>query len=233
MIGLAKAIRRIIAVNAPLLCIDTCSILDLIRDPTRGKFTRQHAESALHLIARAEEKPPSVTIILAEQVLRELDDNLAEVRDEAKRVIEKLNNELNIALEICHAYGVLRGDATAAVVPNGFSTAAENIIQRIRRSAIHLRGSAASTKLAHLRVIDPRAPAATGKQSTKDCLIIENYLQVVGRARGEGFTQAAVFLTNNTADYRRGSTLHPDLSGDFQHVALTFATNYPQARFLI
>src|SRR5271165_3352009 len=127
MIGLAAAVRRVIAANSPLLCIDTSSILDLIRDPTRGKFSRKHAEDALHLIARAEERPPSLTIILVEQVLRELDDHLAEVRAEAERAIEKLNT----ALEVCHAYGVLHGVAAPAVVPNAFSTAAEGFIQRI------------------------------------------------------------------------------------------------------
>lgn len=229
MIGVAEAVRRIVAANAPLLCIDTCSILDLLRDPTRGGFNRQHAQAALHLINRSEEKPPSLTIVLAEQVLRELDDNIAEVHAQAERGIEKLN----AALEICDAYGVLPAGGGNAIASNDFCTAAENLIQRIRRSAIHLRGSVASTKLAHRRVIDARAPAATGKQSMKDCVIIENYLQLVERVRAQGFNQRSVFITSNTNDYRQGSTLHPDLGGDFQRVGLTFATNYPQARFSV
>lgn len=229
MIGLTEAVRRAVAANAPMLCIDTCSILDLIRDPTRGKFSRQHAEAALHLIARAEERPPSVTIILAEQVLRELNDHLADVGAEAERAIEKLNR----ALEVCHAYGVLQGTAQPVVGLNSFSSAAESIIHRIRRSAIHLRGSAASTKLAHLRMVDARAPAATGKQSMKDCVIIENYLQLIRAVRVEGLTTKAVFLTSNTSDYTQGSTIHPDLSDDFQRITLEFATNYAQARYSI
>jgi len=195
----------------------------------RGKFIRQHAEAALHLVARAEQRPPSVTIVLAEQVLRELSDHLAAVGAEAERAIARLNS----ALEVCDAYGVLSGVPNPLVTANSFSTAAGTIIQRIRRSAIHLKGSAASRNLAYLRVIDARAPAATGKQSMKDCVIIENYFQLIKASRMAGFTQNALFLTSNTADYQKGSTPHPDLVGDFRGMGLEFTTNWEQARFSI
>jgi hypothetical protein len=105
VIGFTAAVRRIVSANAPVICVDTCSLLDLTRDPIRGKFMRQHAEAALHLVARAEQRPASVTIVLAEQVLRELSDHLAAVGAEAERAIERLNR----ALEVCDAYGVFSG----------------------------------------------------------------------------------------------------------------------------
>jgi hypothetical protein len=80
---------------------------------------------------------------------------------------------------------------------------------------------------------NPGVHVIEGKQSMKDCVIIENYLQLIKRARTDGFTQKSVFLTSNTDDYRKGTTLHPDLSGDFQRLALTFAINYSHARFSI
>lgn len=69
MIGLSAAVRGIIANSAPILCLDTCSLLDLVRDPMRPKFDRRHAESALRLITRVESVPSTLTIVLTQQVV--------------------------------------------------------------------------------------------------------------------------------------------------------------------
>jgi hypothetical protein len=230
MIGVTAAIRRIIASNVPVFCIDTCSLLDLSRDPTRPKFEKRHVEAALHLIARAEARPATLTIVLAQQVVEEVNANLSNVMAEGERAIDRVNK----ALEICYAYGVL-SSSVPIMTASAFTTAAENVIQRFLRKAIVVQGSTASLKRAWDRVANARAPATRGKQSMKDCVIIENYLQLIVASRTRGLATRAMFLSSNTDDYadKHSSRLHIDLVNDFQNAALDFATDFEQARFSI
>jgi PIN domain-containing protein len=231
MIDVTAAVRQVVANNAPVLCIDTCSLLDLTRDPMRPKFGRKHVEAALHLIGRVEAIPATLTIILTEQVIYELDANLAEIAADAERAIEKVNK----ALGICEAYGVSSGLSTPAVSAVAFTAAANGIIRRFLRSAVVVKNSAASPTPAWERVRDARAPATRGKNSMKDCVIIENYLQLIGAARAAGLTERALFLTSNTEDYAEGASrrLHSDLVVDFQNASLDFAVNFLEVRFRI
>ncbi len=227
MIGLTDAARRIVAVAAPILCIDTSSLLDLARDPLRPKFDARHAGAALQLIARAESKPATLTIVLTEQVIKELNDHLSEVKAEGERAIQQLNK----ALEICRIYGAIHGLPTPVIPTSAYSSAADAVIQRFVRTAVTLRGSAASRNRAWDRVSTALAPAKRGKQSMKDCVIIENYLQVIGKVRTNGFQRKALFLTSNTADYAEGPSfrLHPDLVSSFSSVSLGFQINFESA----
>jgi hypothetical protein len=101
--------------------------------------------------------------------------------------------------------------------------------------AIIAKGSAASERQAFGRVSGPRAPAKKGKESVKDCVIIENYLQLIMRARVQGLAEKALFLTSNTADYADATSrgLHLDLAADFGNAALDFATDFVKARFAV
>ena len=175
MIGVAAAVRRIVAATSPVLCIDTCSLLDLVRDPTRSKFERRHADAALHLVARAEAKPATLTIVLTEQVIKELHANLENVKIEGERSIERINQ----SLDFLKAYGLLSSLPTPAINSSAFTSAADRVIQRFVRVAVISKGSVASERRAFGRVSGPRAPAKRGKESVKDCLIIENYLQLI------------------------------------------------------
>jgi hypothetical protein len=231
MIGLTAAARRLVAATSPVLCIDTCSLLDLIRDPTRSKFERRHADAALHLVARAETRPATLMIVLTEQVINELDTNLDNVTADGKSAIERIN----LSLELFKAYGLLSSLPSPAVDPAAFVDAAKSIIQRFRRVAIITKGSAASQRRAWGRVSGPRAPARKGKESSKDCVIIENYLQLILEARAQGLTEKALLLTSNTADYADAPShrLHRDLEPDFDSAGLEFASDFVRARYSI
>jgi hypothetical protein len=57
--------------QAPVLLLDTCSLLDLMRDPTRETFNAEQVQAAHHLLVKAESRPPKLWIPIAGQVLAE------------------------------------------------------------------------------------------------------------------------------------------------------------------
>ncbi len=60
----------------------------------------------------------------------------------------------------------------------------------------------------------------------KDCVIVEECLDLTRQLRGNGFTEKCVFCTSNSNDY--GSP-HPNLETDFAAVNLIFTNTLPWA----
>lgn len=76
-----------------------------------------------------------------------------------------------------------------------------------------------------------RAPAQKGKNSLKDCTVIETYLEAIRSLRDKGFSHKAVFLSSNVHDYCGSNRLlHADLQADFAAPRLDFAFNFEVAR---
>lgn len=75
----AADIARIVALGAPVLCVDTCTILDLIRDPTRKTVKAHERQASLDLLT-AVAGGQDLVVLLAEQVMVEFDQLVGGVR---------------------------------------------------------------------------------------------------------------------------------------------------------
>jgi len=75
------------------------------------------------------------------------------------------------------------------------------------------------------------APARRGKDSSKDCLIYETYLEAVAALRGAGVAAPIVFLSSNTEEYfTEAKVLKPDIVADFGSLNLSYAPNMSAAK---
>jgi hypothetical protein len=87
MMSSAEVVRRIMTAQAPVLLLDTRSLLDLMRDPTRETFTAEQVQAAHHLLVKAESRPPKLWIPIAGQVLAERHEHQLNVKQEAETAI--------------------------------------------------------------------------------------------------------------------------------------------------
>jgi hypothetical protein len=71
-------IGDLVALGAPVLCVDTCTILDVIRDITRETVRLADTHAGLALLTAAESNV-GLVVLMAEQVSLELISNLPEV----------------------------------------------------------------------------------------------------------------------------------------------------------
>ncbi len=84
------------------------------------------------------------------------------------------------------------------------------------------------------RVIQRRPPSRRGKDSTKDCLILETYLEHARNARCGGLRERAVFVSSNTADYAKSeASLPEELVSELNAVRLNYAPNMAAAHSLV
>lgn len=227
----ASELGRIVQANQPVLCVDTCSVLDVLRDPSRETTLPHDAVAAMALL-RAMESGPRLISLLADQVQVELGNHLADVEGEAMRGMQKLRAHVARVDGLVSAFGP---SATTDLSSwSNHVASAKDVVQRwVRASAVAIQSSDVPGR-AFSRVMHARAPARRGKDSLQDCVVLETYMETVGELRRGGLATPIVFLSSNTSDYSesptRRSALNPGLVAEFAALNVQYATGHGMAR---
>jgi hypothetical protein len=226
MISTAEMIRRITAAAAPVLLCDTCSLLDLVREPREG-FTKDHLDAALRLVGRTE--AGTLWIVVTDQALIELKHHRTAIQQEAETAIRELEQRVNRVRSIMSVHGL--HTTVPALVAAGLPATAQLFLQRYIDAATHTSTPKGAQARAFLRIGRSIAPAQKGQQA-KDCIILESYLTLVRGLRAEGIGDPIVFFTTNTPDYSeqpRKGDLHTTLVAEFNTLQLRYAVNFEMA----
>lgn len=217
--------REILASPAPLLLLDTCSVLDIIRTAGDTRCRAGFIAGASEMIRMASKSPPGLWIVAAELVLSEWNDNCERVElDTRKRIIE-LDQNVKALTEVLNYLG--------SVPPEGASNFSEYAIEsRLKGVAVNLLGVATVLQgddgcsvLANRRAIMGWAPASRGKNASKDCMIIEHYISLCRELREAGFCSKCVFVSSNVNDYGKGGRPLSPLDENFRAVGIEYVTD--------
>ena len=203
---MGDAVNEIINHPAPILFIDTCTLLDIIRLPFRQKKSTtakaylDSAENAIKLV-----KDNRLRVVILPLILKEFGDNLSRTKDELSRHVKNISSSLEILYSIhSNGYGKL-------IVPDLFSFKTELILEKICcdliELGIHVKQKDDTTLKANNRVIMNIPPSRKG--TLKDCIIYEHCLELAALLRNQGFNEKMVFFTSNTEDFCENSNRSP------------------------
>ena len=223
---------KIVALGAPVLLLDTCVILDVIRDITRKEVQAHNVKAAADIL-RASETGTSLVMLMADQVSTELSANLSVVENEAESALEKFLDQAERIDEIALEFGA-PGKITTSHLDDHV-TRARAVMDRWVRVAMSVAQGPDVASKAMLRVVNAIAPSRRGKESAKDCLIVETYLEAAEQLRAAQFNGKIVFGSSNTEDYLDQNTkrLHSALEKDFARHGIEYGRNYGAMRHLL
>ncbi|MGP2733763.1 PIN domain-containing protein [Serratia bockelmannii] len=216
----------------PILLLDTCSFLDIIRDITRETVTKSNVEASFHLLRIAEEDN-GLILLMAEQVMHELNDNESSVEDEAKRSLVKFKSQAIRVNDVASLFGSQNNLDVGHL--DAHVARAKSILKRWKDVSYFIPQAKGITERAYLRVTSARTPSRKGKESMKDCVVTETYLDVADKLRSLGLTSPIVFISSNTKDYYSSNTqrLSDDISDDFKKININYAPNFGAAKYLL
>jgi hypothetical protein len=236
MMSSAKVVRRIMSAQAPALLLDTCSLLDLMRDPTRETFSAEQVHAASRLLGRAESRPPTLWLPIASQVLSERDERQLNVKLEAEAAIRRLEECVHRVQRTMAAHGLITSAIAPPLSASNFLDTASTMVDRYFSAGLPFENPRNVAGKAFARVAANKAPSKRGQQA-KDCLVIESYLHIAKQLREQQFQHKIVFLTTNTRDYSdptaSSGKLHPDLVAEFHAVNMAYAVNLLMAEHLL
>jgi hypothetical protein len=212
----------------PVLCVDTCSVLDVMRDATRGDSDLNSLQAAVDLIGKAESG--HLVVLFAEQVKHELSQHLSRIEQEAAAGIQKHLARVKLVDDVARLFGSASTIGTAHLV--GHELRARAVVDRLIAQELVVAGDDQIAGRAVVRVNFGRTPGGTGKQSIKDCVVVETYLEAARTLRAATFPERIVFLSSNTQDYCQPATRHlpADLASEFAPLAIDYAPNWAAAR---
>jgi hypothetical protein len=223
-----QIISRLVGLGLPVLCVDTCTVLDVVRDVTRQSVTPADVNAGLALLAMAE-AGSGLTVLMAEQVSLEIAGNVVNVEQEAQAALEKFLDQAQRIHDVAGAYGAQGPLLVRHLV--GHVSRARPVLDRWLQVAQVVPHNDGVSSRAFRRVNEPRTPARRGKESMKDCVIVEAYIEAASQLRAAGMTVPMVFASSNTKEYFAPNTRHlqGDIAADLAAVGLEYAPNWGAA----
>ncbi|WP_299773590.1 PIN domain-containing protein [uncultured Tateyamaria sp.] len=223
-------VSSIVVQGSPVLCVDTCSLLDIMRDPTRDTARPHERQAAIDLVELAE--AGELTCLIAEQVKTEFHEHDQAIQNEAEIKLKKLSEQVRRVGDITSVFGSTKTlDLTHL---DDHVPKARKVVQRwLDQLQIVAPGDDAHRR-AFSRVNRNQAPAKRGKESSKDCLIYETYLEAMSLIRAQGFASKIVFVSSNTADYCDNRTvLKNEIATEFGGLSIDYAPNMAAAKYAL
>lgn len=214
--------------NVPVLFADTCILLDVIRDVTRDSVIKNDVDSGLHLLSEAE-KGINLFVLIAPQVRTELIDNEGIVESESKNSLDKFIERMTKVDTISSLYGA--SDNISLDHLKDHVDRAKSFLDRWKDIVYLVPQDESVLVRAFRRVTLSIAPAKKGKDSMKDCVVTETYLDAAKALRNAGLTAPLVFASSNTKDYCEGKNLADGLVNDFKNYNILYSPNFGSAKY--
>lgn len=231
-LNITDAATKIICNPAPLLLLDTCAVLDIMRAPFRAEIQGNVIPSAINLIKAAQSNPRGLWLVASSLVCDEIYDSLAIPKFELEKVIKDIDDiisGLNNAISIIGPYkGISRFCDQRFNLAEDLMRIASDIASEVIVIDISDDQRVAATH----RVAQCKPPAKKGGQ-LNDCLIIEHYLELCKQLRIMGFDNNCVFTSSNKNDYCRNGCLAPSLKIEFDAVQLNYSGDLAWAKSLL
>jgi len=229
---LIELTNQINAHPTPLLFLDTCAILDLIRVPYRDGLPLDMIDATKRLLLKAISQPPQLWVVIADQVEKEWQDHERRVSDELKVEIDKCQDKLTRFSDVLQL--LLSTTYPTHLTQFSLETHLANLSKEVLEVSLKISQDNELVTKAWQRVQDGLAPAAKGKEEMTDCVIIEHYLEVCQRLRNTGFSQPIIFVSSNVTDYGNPpKSIRPPLDTQFSNLGIKFVTRLNWAMSLI
>lgn len=221
---IADAATQLVTDGLPVLCLDTCVLLDIIRAPLRpipGCLQSAVELSKMQANLRCR-------IILSSLIQNEWGQNVRAVTSELDLHLKSRDRDALAFHEACELLKVPLSFGKPAYQAAGLATKIHGFVAELLTNSIHLSPSDDTKAKATERTLVSRRPARKGG-GLKDSIIVEEYLELCRLLFLAGFARTRVFCSSNTKDYQDGRDLHGDLVNDFNTVGLVFTNSLPWA----
>jgi hypothetical protein len=222
---IADVIQDITANPAPVLFLDTCILLDVVRAPLRSK--PDEVRFAQLFLTSVQKNPKTIHLLVPSPVHSEWDAHILERVNECTTAV----NACNAVSAICRHLAL----PVVAALPAGVLAMPPLLRQLstdLLAACVTIDNDGLALARAFDRIIAFRHPVKQPhSKGAKDSVILEHAVETTAQLRNAGFTEICIFVSSNTGDFANpGSTnLHAQLAASFNPVNLGYAVSLADA----
>lgn len=222
MMSIADATASLAGDPRPVLALDTCVPLDIIRAGIRGQTDRIGECRRLSEIVVT--TPASVQLVVTSLVVLEWSQNKGEVGEEVTQWLAETDRRI---LEIHKSWDGV-GSPLPVVAPTyvdpGLIAALTSLGESLILGAVVLEEDNTCVMRALERVKQKQRPSH--KKEIKDSIHLEHYLELSRQLHAPGYAHPTIFVSSNSSDFwadkNTPSQPHGDLRADLTAANLTF-----------
>jgi hypothetical protein len=209
--------------DAPVLFLDTCDLLHIVRAIPRE--LPRYPVAAVRLRTALQLQPPVCRLVLSHLVRTEWAANSPGAVEESRKHLAKIDLLSTGFHDVRDVVGTPLTFPRAGYAAAGVTEGLLALSQQLLNAALEIDHDAECVQRAVRRVFSNTPPAQNGKE-LKDCTILEEYLSVARELRAAGFGRKLVFCSSNVKDYCEAkSFLHHELAAEFAPLALEYKSN--------
>jgi hypothetical protein len=221
----ADLVRQLLAAPKPVICLDTCDILEVVQclDWERPSAARNTSCVAVarRLLTTLTADPDKAIVAITDLVVTEWNQNIAEIRDNAIRFLSQVDGVVRRP----HQAAAAAGTTLPAYTDLSASALVDDLVALSRallNQALRIDLDVAGIDRAVGRVVAKRRPSQDGH--LKDSIHFEHYLELARGLRAAGFAEECVFVSKNRKDFWNGQqpSIHPDLAPETDDPAVQF-----------
>jgi hypothetical protein len=193
----------------PVICLDTCDILEVVQcldwEKSGGNAPGPVTciEAAKRLMDTLIVNPDRVQLVITQLVHREWTQNIATIREKAAEFLERIDNLVTRAYQAA----LLHGTGLPVYTPLSASTLVADLETRssaLLNLSTQLELDDALIDLALQRVMNKHRPSHDGH--IKDSINFEHYLEFARQLRAGAFAEPVLFVSKNRKDFWNGDT---------------------------
>lgn len=228
-LSISDAAGAICAAPAPVLLMDTCAVVDVIRSPVRHSIA--NIEAALKLAEHARATPKRLYPIIAHVIQDEWSEHSKNEQENLKTEIAKHDRSAMLFRRACETAGITDSPMPVEFQKLDLPSRLFRIAEALIAESIVLTQDDECGKNAYHRNIRGVPPSRKGA-GLKDCDIVEHYAGLCRQLVSGGFGEKVVLVSSNTNDFceDKRNALHPVIETEFSSVDFQFSTNLAWAR---
>lgn len=225
MSTIADVVTRVQTVDVPVLFVDTCSLVDVIRAPLRFYELRGCIEAAQELLQLVAAQPIHCILVVASFVPDEWLAHAGTETDKLRKLLIETDEQAGRLHDFCGLAGITPPFPQTGYRLLPLADRLHDLSRQLLDSALRLDPDQDCIIRAHGRASAYLPPSRKGGE-VKDSTIIEECLEVCRCLQGVGFPRKQVFCSSNVKDYcETGTRLRQNLAIDFGAVNLGFAAS--------
>ena len=215
-----QVVANLITCPRPVLCLDTCDLLNLIECAAELEPLRLHWANAI--VAAATTTPPAIMPVITFLVANEFRQNVDAIVSRAEEYIVKLDQQLaqlNLAANLAGANFASSPKHHSLGIPAALRNSSESLLQ----ASTLLDQDRDCMARAVERVLTKTRPSHRGQ--LKDSIHLEHYLEFARQARAAGLADPIAIVSSNSSDFweaKNKSDVHPELRPELSAVSVDF-----------
>lgn len=221
-------VDRTVKINKPTVCLDTCSILDLARDPARKSVTLQEQMASLFLLRQVERE--NLRSVISDRVVEEFERNIDKVQEETEASVRSVLNSddqqnKTKLQQLASIFGV--DSLESQQIISYYAEVSATTARKWLTISDTIKELPEDSYRANYRVLNDLAPSHRARDSFADCVILESYLGFAEGCRDCGLPLATqiVFVSSNVSDFTRFGEVHRDIARSFDPRGVDYAAN--------